>query len=273
VVGSLRAPLDFRSLAGQTEYLQAVQQQYKELQASWLTPVEIFQPHYGRAIAAYILQRWQQQTVAAAAGGTLQQVQQEEQREEQLQPLRIFEIGGGTGTLARNILVRILPLLPLLLPVQLLPLLQFHVVAPMPVFACSGCCREHVRLPLCVTAAKTAAAATAPSTQDWLREEHPAAYQRCQYRCIEISPALAALQRQKVAVEGGHAGVFNVRRHDAADAAAWVAADAEEAASCGSRSCSSGDSGNSRSSSSGGSSQGHCFIVMCEVLDNLPHDR
>jgi hypothetical protein len=109
VVGSLRAPLDFRSLAGQTQYLQAVQQQYTELQASWLTPVEIFQPHYGRAIAACILQRWQQQTEAAAgaaAGGTLQQVQQERQHAEQLPLLQIFEIGGGTGTLARNILVR-----------------------------------------------------------------------------------------------------------------------------------------------------------------------
>jgi hypothetical protein len=108
--------------------------------------------------------------------------------------------------------------------------------------------------------------------QDWLREEHPAVYQRCQYRCIEISPVLAALQLQKVAEEGGHAG-FHVRQHDAADAAAWAAADAAEAASCSSRSSRTGDSSSSRSSGSGGSSEGHCFIVMCEVLDNLPHDR
>ena len=61
MVGSPSAPLDFPRMSGHTAYLQAVQSQYAALQASWLTPVEIFQPHYGRAIAACILQRWQQQ--------------------------------------------------------------------------------------------------------------------------------------------------------------------------------------------------------------------
>ncbi len=37
------------------------QQLYKDLQASWLTPVEIFQPHYGQAIANAVLQRWNEQ--------------------------------------------------------------------------------------------------------------------------------------------------------------------------------------------------------------------
>ncbi|EFN53988.1 hypothetical protein CHLNCDRAFT_25175, partial [Chlorella variabilis] len=190
VVGSLAAPLDFRRLAGQMQYLQAVQEQYRQLQASWLTPVEIFQPHYGRAVAACILHRWRQLAAAAPP------------------PLLIYEIGGGTGTLARNIL-------------------------------------------------------------DWLREAHPEAYHTAQYRCIEISPVLAELQRQKVAAEGGHATRFAVRRHDAADAAAWAAADADER----------------RQQQEGGQHQQeedkhhhrhhhhHCFIIACEVLDNLPHDR
>lgn len=46
--------------AGQADYLQAVRQVYLELQAAWLTPVEILQPHYGRAVAAFILHRWRQ---------------------------------------------------------------------------------------------------------------------------------------------------------------------------------------------------------------------
>jgi hypothetical protein len=62
------------------------------MQVSWLTPVEIFQPHYGSAIARYILQHH------------AQQAQQAQQRPEQ--PLRLYEVGGGTGTLARDILVR-----------------------------------------------------------------------------------------------------------------------------------------------------------------------
>jgi uncharacterized membrane protein YgcG len=130
--------------------------------------------------------------------------------------------------------------------------------------------------------------------QDWLREEHPDAYQATQYRCIEISPVLAALQRQHVAVDGGHALRFAVRRHDAADAAAWAAADAAEAAAGAGSTAPSSNVGSSRprssssSSSSGGTGGGGgvgpangrssggdacCFIVMTEVLDNLPHDR
>lgn len=91
MVGRLAAPLDFSGMAGQTEYLLAVKQQYQKLQASWLTPVEIFQPHYGRAFASCILQRWRRLAPQRPQGQPL--------------PLHIYELGGGTGTLARNILV------------------------------------------------------------------------------------------------------------------------------------------------------------------------
>lgn len=49
-----------------------LQQLYKELQASWLTPVEIFQPHYGQAIANAVLQRWNE-LVGCGAGGCARQ--------------------------------------------------------------------------------------------------------------------------------------------------------------------------------------------------------
>lgn len=94
-MGSPPAPLDFCSLQGQTDYLLAVQALYRQLQASWLTPVEILQPHYGRALAACILQRWREQVAGAAAAGLPEP------------PLLIYEVGGGTGTLARNMLVRL----------------------------------------------------------------------------------------------------------------------------------------------------------------------
>lgn len=57
------------------------------LQVDWLTPVEVFAPWYGRAIAHYILE---------ARKHTLHTANQ---------PLAIIEIGGGTGTLAASILV------------------------------------------------------------------------------------------------------------------------------------------------------------------------
>ncbi len=57
----LKVPPPPLTPAGQTQYLQAVREVYRQLQASWLTPVEILQPHYGRAIASCILRRWHEQ--------------------------------------------------------------------------------------------------------------------------------------------------------------------------------------------------------------------
>ena len=68
------------------------------LQVSWLTPVEIFQPHYGAAIAHYLAAQHRAQQA--------QRAQRQGQAGAPPQPLRVYEIGGGTGTLARNILVR-----------------------------------------------------------------------------------------------------------------------------------------------------------------------
>ena len=59
------------------------------MQTSWLTPSEIFTPFYGRAIANFVLDKHAQ--VAAGSSSAVE-------------PLRVFEVGGGTGTLARDIL-------------------------------------------------------------------------------------------------------------------------------------------------------------------------
>ena len=55
------------------------------MQASWLTPSEIFTPYYGRAIANLILDKHSQMAEPGSK-------------------LSIVEIGGGTGTLARDVL-------------------------------------------------------------------------------------------------------------------------------------------------------------------------
>ena len=57
-----------------------------ELKVAWLTPAEIFSPFYGAAIAAFI----REQHSLRAHG----------------EKLNIVEIGGGTGTLAADILAR-----------------------------------------------------------------------------------------------------------------------------------------------------------------------
>lgn len=107
------------------------------------------------------------------------------------------------------------------------------------------------------------------------------------YRCIEISPVLAAIQERRLA-EAGHAERFAVRQHDATDLAAWRRADKTAGGDngggggAGSTAASSSEEGarsGTRGSCSGGGiggawdAQQHAFVVMCEVLDNLPHDR
>ncbi|KAJ3297447.1 hypothetical protein HDU79_003528 [Rhizoclosmatium sp. JEL0117] len=51
----------------------------------WHTPTELFKPHYGNALANYI-------------------IKQHNKSETPAKPLKIYEIGAGNGTLARNIL-------------------------------------------------------------------------------------------------------------------------------------------------------------------------
>jgi hypothetical protein len=53
---------------------------------AWITPSELFTPAYGAALGAFILQRHAEDAA--------------------VQPLRIVEVGGGNGTLAKDILVR-----------------------------------------------------------------------------------------------------------------------------------------------------------------------
>lgn len=86
-VGRIRDPIDFPSLLGQEDYARALDARYARLSAQWLTPVEIFQPHYARAVAAHILRAHRDSHPD--------------------QPLRVYELGGGTGTCAANFLAHV----------------------------------------------------------------------------------------------------------------------------------------------------------------------
>jgi SAM-dependent MidA family methyltransferase len=55
----------------------------------WLTPVEVFAPWYGRAIAHYMAELRRHSSLGGHG------------------PLTIIEVGGGTGTLAASILVSV----------------------------------------------------------------------------------------------------------------------------------------------------------------------
>jgi hypothetical protein len=70
------------SLADRAAYDAAVAKAYAAQPGAWLTPAELFSPHYGAALAAFI-------TAHHAPTGA---------------PLHIIEVGAGRGTLARDVL-------------------------------------------------------------------------------------------------------------------------------------------------------------------------
>ena len=90
-VGVMSKPIPFHALLGQEDYARVLAGRYTQLASQWLTPVEIFRPHYANAIARYILEQH-------ACG----QLDSDSERD-----LTIYELGGGTGTCAANILAHI----------------------------------------------------------------------------------------------------------------------------------------------------------------------
>ena len=89
-VGVMSKPIPFHALLGQEDYARVLAGRYTQLASQWLTPVEIFRPHYANAIARYILAQH-------ASSGQL----------DSDSDLTIYELGGGTGTCAANILAHI----------------------------------------------------------------------------------------------------------------------------------------------------------------------
>jgi hypothetical protein len=90
--GDVVAPftsLNFQSLRGKSDYELAVRVHYDTGGRGWLTPSEIFQPYYGYAIANKVVNRFK--TFECEA--TLHP-----------RPLIIYEVGGGSGIVAADIL-------------------------------------------------------------------------------------------------------------------------------------------------------------------------
>ena len=81
--------LDFSTLASRDAYYQRLTVLYDQFDDCWLTPVELFKPHYAHSIARWILQ---------------QERQQQPDDLPTTNTLRIVEVGGGNGTCAAGIL-------------------------------------------------------------------------------------------------------------------------------------------------------------------------
>ena len=84
VVRRMEGALPFKTMLGEAEYRRALMEQYAQSNRSWLTPAEIFQPHYAGAIARSIISRHERLYPG--------------------EPLQLLEIGGGNGTCAEGVL-------------------------------------------------------------------------------------------------------------------------------------------------------------------------
>ncbi|KAL6749802.1 putative S-adenosyl-L-methionine-dependent methyltransferase-domain-containing protein [Haematococcus lacustris] len=86
VVGQLNKPIDHWRIFGAQEWRTIVKQHYVDKQEAFFTPVELFTPWYGYILARHITEH------------------RKHNLGQEGQPLNIVEIGGGNGTLARDIL-------------------------------------------------------------------------------------------------------------------------------------------------------------------------
>ncbi|EXC16939.1 hypothetical protein L484_021594 [Morus notabilis] len=80
-VGVLDRSIKFNQLGGRKAYLKHLDKIYKDSDIGWFTPVELFKPWYAHGIAEAILR-----TANLSV------------------PLKIYEIGGGSGTCAKGIM-------------------------------------------------------------------------------------------------------------------------------------------------------------------------
>ncbi|XP_062109126.1 uncharacterized protein LOC133819799 [Humulus lupulus] len=80
-VGVLERSIKFNQLEGRQAYMKHLEKIYKDSDISWFTPVELFKPWYAHGIAEAILR-----TANLSV------------------PLKIYEIGGGSGTCAKGIM-------------------------------------------------------------------------------------------------------------------------------------------------------------------------
>ncbi|KAL5781435.1 hypothetical protein ACOSP7_006464 [Xanthoceras sorbifolium] len=80
-VGVLDSSIKFNQLEGRKAYMKHLDKIYKQSDISWFTPVELFKPWYAHGIAEAIMR-----TANLSV------------------PLKIYEIGGGSGTCAKGIM-------------------------------------------------------------------------------------------------------------------------------------------------------------------------
>jgi len=95
-----RPMINFGDLGSKWEYQKSIDDVLKETGASWLSPFELYNPWYGHALGKYILESH----VGPAGISSNASGKGRAPRPDSPPPLQIFELGGGSGTVASNVL-------------------------------------------------------------------------------------------------------------------------------------------------------------------------
>jgi hypothetical protein len=95
---------DWSAIKSRTQYIQMLDHLYEKHADSWTTPVELYQPYFGYAVAHWIIHTYCRDTMRDME--SLKHYDDDTVNESlpPLRPLNIIEIGGGNGTLCQNIL-------------------------------------------------------------------------------------------------------------------------------------------------------------------------
>lgn len=100
--------IDFSWHSGKSSYEHALSGLYRALSVSWLTPSELFSPHYGRAMARFVAED-------AKARAKMKSSSSSKKEEEEAEiKIRVVEVGAGRGTLAADFLDYLLEVEPAL---------------------------------------------------------------------------------------------------------------------------------------------------------------
>lgn len=90
VVGSMPT-IELSSLWGEWHWLYVYGKMYREQQGQWLTPVELFRPHYSNILANFVVQ----------------ESSARRRHDDESDRIHIVELGGGRGTNANAILTNL----------------------------------------------------------------------------------------------------------------------------------------------------------------------
>jgi hypothetical protein len=91
-------PLRFSSFLGRADYSNALSALYAASEQGWLTPAEVFAPHYSHAVARFVLGAHSRASANSSSSSSSSRRAKGSSASSAPSGLRVYEVGGGSGT-------------------------------------------------------------------------------------------------------------------------------------------------------------------------------